>query len=242
MALSLPIHQSMGLSLMSSQFHEATTLESGDLAIEIRPLPSIRGNVVLGPRTLVTGCIPIVLVTTPPQPASNARRMFDSDSVGGADATTWQALQALSSGLGFPLTAGQVHAMLETAHPAEGGDWGWNWTPAKRALELLFFTGEVAAAGRNSERGAGMVEASLRLNRSFGFGRSSGGTGGMPMMPPPGGGGALNQRGTGGGGPGGPGGGDGPQIMIMEGGAAARYRLDFYAQMSYLARHRLVKR
>ena len=27
----------------------------------------------------------MVLVTTPPQPASNARRMFDSDSVGGAD-------------------------------------------------------------------------------------------------------------------------------------------------------------
>ena len=32
-----------------------------------------------------SACRPIVLVTTPPQPASNARRMFDSDSVGGAD-------------------------------------------------------------------------------------------------------------------------------------------------------------
>ena len=29
--------------------------------------------------------MPIVLVTTPPQPASNARRMLLSDSVGGAE-------------------------------------------------------------------------------------------------------------------------------------------------------------
>jgi hypothetical protein len=92
---------------------------------------------------------------------------------------------------------------------------------------------------RNSERGAGSVNASLRLNRSFGFGGSSAGPAGMPPMPPPGGpgggggGGALNQRGPGGGGPGGPGGGDGPQMVIMEGGAA-RYRLDFYAQISNL--------
>ena len=60
------------------------------------------------------------------------------------------------------------------------------------------------------------------------------------MPPPPasrrpgggGGGGALNQRG-----PGAaarwPGGGDGPQMVIMEGGAA-RYRLDFYVQISNL--------
>ena len=35
--------------------------------------------------TLTTGCRPIVLVTTPPQPASKARMMLLSDSVGGAD-------------------------------------------------------------------------------------------------------------------------------------------------------------
>ena len=46
---------------------------------------SARRNFVFGPMTLTTGCSPIVFVTTPPQPASNARRMFDSDSVGGAD-------------------------------------------------------------------------------------------------------------------------------------------------------------
>jgi hypothetical protein len=44
-----------------------------------------RRNFVLGPATFVTGWRPIVLVTTPPQPASNARMMLLSDSVGGAD-------------------------------------------------------------------------------------------------------------------------------------------------------------
>ena len=42
-------------------------------------------NLALAPTTLTTGCRPIVFVTTPPQPASNARRMLLSDSVGGAD-------------------------------------------------------------------------------------------------------------------------------------------------------------
>src|SRR6476659_854530 len=45
-----------------------------------------RRNFVFGPLTLMTGCMPIVFTTTPPQPASNARMMFESDSVGGADA------------------------------------------------------------------------------------------------------------------------------------------------------------
>ena len=46
-----------------------------------------RRNFVFGPATLTTGCRPMVLVTTPPQPASNARMMLLSDSVGGADAS-----------------------------------------------------------------------------------------------------------------------------------------------------------
>ncbi len=46
---------------------------------------SARRNFVFGPLTLITGCKPMVLVTTPPQPASKARRMLLSDSVGGAD-------------------------------------------------------------------------------------------------------------------------------------------------------------
>ena len=47
--------------------------------------PRRAGTWSSGPRTLTTGCRPIVLVTTPPQPASKARMMLLSDSVGGAD-------------------------------------------------------------------------------------------------------------------------------------------------------------
>ena len=81
-------HQSIGLSEISSQFQDATRVVSGRLAIDTRePLLSARMNFVLGPATLTTGWRPMVLVTTPPQPASYARRMLLSDSVGGADAS-----------------------------------------------------------------------------------------------------------------------------------------------------------
>jgi hypothetical protein len=87
MRASLPIHQSSGLSEISSQFHDAISVVSGRRFIERRvPLFSARRNFVFGPFTLFTGCRPMVFVTTPPQPASNARMMFASDSVGGADA------------------------------------------------------------------------------------------------------------------------------------------------------------
>src|ERR687889_421033 len=42
-------------------------------------------NLALAPTTLTTGCSPIVFVTTPAHPASKARRMLLSDSVGGAE-------------------------------------------------------------------------------------------------------------------------------------------------------------
>ncbi|WP_449386577.1 winged helix-turn-helix domain-containing protein [Cellulomonas soli] len=47
-----------------------------------------------------------------------------------------------------PLTSAQVHERFESEHPRTRGEWGWNWTVAKRVLEFLFFTGEVTAAGR----------------------------------------------------------------------------------------------
>src|SRR5215472_3461270 len=79
-------HQSSVLSEMSSQFHDECSAVPGRFFIEMRgESASARRNFVLGPSTFTTGWRPIVLVTTPPQPASNARRMFDSDSVGGAD-------------------------------------------------------------------------------------------------------------------------------------------------------------
>jgi hypothetical protein len=93
------------------------------------------------------------------------------------------------------------------------------------------FNDRAEGVGRNSARGANQINANLRLNRTFAFG---GAGGGPPIIPPPpgGGGGAMNQRGPGGG----PGGGDGPQMVIMEG-VNARYRLDFYAQISNLFNH-----
>src|SRR5688572_7983623 len=81
-------HQSSGLSEISSQFHDECSAVPGRFFIERCGESGVdRRNLVLGPSTLTTGCRPIVLVTTPPQPASNARRMLLSDSVGGAEAS-----------------------------------------------------------------------------------------------------------------------------------------------------------
>src|SRR6516225_3529215 len=81
-------HQSSVLSEMSSQFHDECSAvpgrflidRCGDSGVALR-------NAVFGPATSTTGCNPMVFVTTPPQPASNARMMLLSDSVGGADAS-----------------------------------------------------------------------------------------------------------------------------------------------------------
>ena len=45
-----------------------------------------------------------------------------------------------------PLTAAQI----EHDAPRETGNWGWNWSAVKQALEFLFWAGEVTAAGRTS--------------------------------------------------------------------------------------------
>jgi uncharacterized protein len=45
-----------------------------------------------------------------------------------------------------PLTAAEV----EADSPRRTGHWGWNWSDAKRALEWLFWKGEVLVARRNS--------------------------------------------------------------------------------------------
>ena len=46
-----------------------------------------------------------------------------------------------------PLTARR----LESPAPRERTHWGWNWSDAKTALEWLFYAGEVACAGRNTQ-------------------------------------------------------------------------------------------
>ncbi|SCG52683.1 winged helix-turn-helix domain-containing protein [Micromonospora halophytica] len=45
-----------------------------------------------------------------------------------------------------PLTAAEI----EHDAPRETGNWGWNWSAVKRALEFLFWAGEVAAAERTT--------------------------------------------------------------------------------------------
>jgi len=49
-----------------------------------------------------------------------------------------------------PVTAREVHAQYEAEHPRDRVEWGWNWSVSKRVLEVLFFAGEVTAAGRNA--------------------------------------------------------------------------------------------
>jgi len=49
-----------------------------------------------------------------------------------------------------PMTAGQVEAALEHDVPRAEVDWGWNWSEVKRALEFLFYAGEISSAGRTT--------------------------------------------------------------------------------------------
>ncbi|MEK8228093.1 crosslink repair DNA glycosylase YcaQ family protein [Oerskovia sp. M15] len=52
-----------------------------------------------------------------------------------------------------PVTASEVHEILLADGMSDARtttEWGWNWTLAKRALEFLFFTGEITAARRNA--------------------------------------------------------------------------------------------
>ena len=49
-----------------------------------------------------------------------------------------------------PMTAGEVESALEHDVPRATVDWGWNWSEVKRALEFLFYAGEISSAGRTT--------------------------------------------------------------------------------------------
>ena len=62
-----------------------------------------------------------------------------------------------------PLTATEVEVHLGSASERPADGWGWRWSVTKRALELLFFTGEITSAGRTAsfERRYDLVERVL---------------------------------------------------------------------------------
>ena len=50
-----------------------------------------------------------------------------------------------------PLTATEVEQAMELDAPRSKDHWGWNWSDTKRALEYLFWSGRVTAAGRTAQ-------------------------------------------------------------------------------------------
>lgn len=50
-----------------------------------------------------------------------------------------------------PITARQLEARMAHDHDRERTDWGWNWSIVKRALEHLFWAGEITSAGRSTQ-------------------------------------------------------------------------------------------
>jgi uncharacterized protein YcaQ len=51
-----------------------------------------------------------------------------------------------------PLTAAAAEKLIGDERPKErSGEWGWNWSAVKHAVEFLFWAGELTAAGRTSQ-------------------------------------------------------------------------------------------
>lgn len=50
-----------------------------------------------------------------------------------------------------PVTAAEIERALTPTGPRDRTAWGWNWTDAKRAVEFLFWSGEISSAGRTAQ-------------------------------------------------------------------------------------------
>src|SRR4051812_5754201 len=116
------IHQSSVLSEMSSQFQDEWSAVPGRFCIDrCGESGAARRNFVFGPATLTTGWRPIVLVTTPPQPASNARMMLLSDSAGGADAhrngvSKWRPVNVVGTVMAIWLVSSYIRGFRGTGN------------------------------------------------------------------------------------------------------------------------------
>lgn len=49
-----------------------------------------------------------------------------------------------------PVTISGIEAELAHEHPRPRTGWGWNWSVVKRAVEYLFWAGEISSAGRDA--------------------------------------------------------------------------------------------
>ena len=50
-----------------------------------------------------------------------------------------------------PGTARQIESRLETDHPRDRSNWGWNWSLVKQVCEALFWAGRLSTVGRNAQ-------------------------------------------------------------------------------------------
>src|SRR2546423_5149376 len=98
---------------MSSKFHEECKAAPGRFFRDTFASEAVvRMNLACAPYTLTTGCGPMVFVTTPPHPASKARVMLDSDSVGGADESRkgfWNSIPVNVTALLTPMQPPNCH-------------------------------------------------------------------------------------------------------------------------------------
>lgn len=48
-------------------------------------------------------------------------------------------------------TSREIEQRLETDHPRDRSDWGWNWSVVKAACEALFWSGRISTSRRNAQ-------------------------------------------------------------------------------------------